>query len=316
MKRLLAVAVALAFVVVPLGAYVRLSDAGLGCPDWPGCYGHLLGIPDAAGAIPLAATDSAKAWKEMIHRYAAGTLGLLVVAVAANAWRPRRRQRHSPALPTLLFGLVVLQSLLGMWTVTLLLKPLVVTAHLLGGMATLGLLLWLLLREAAPTSSAAPPLSPTGAVALAAIAVQIALGGWVSSHYAGYACPDFPACRADNWLPVDVPTAIHIAHRGGALLVALAVAVFAVDLRRRRMTQPAWLIAAALILQVGLGIACVRMQLALPLAVAHNLGAAFLLAAVLFANAAGRQRGNAAARTTSAAASLNAFRIETLLRRR
>jgi len=292
--RLLNAALVLAFVVVSLGAYVRLSDAGLGCPDWPGCYGHLVGIPDvdhehaaAAAAFPGKPVEAGKAWKEMIHRYAAGSLGLLILAIAALAWRREQRQQHSPALPTLLLGLVIFQALLGMWTVTLLLKPLVVTAHLLGGMSTLALLLWLRLglEYPKPALSASPTLRLLGIAALAAVALQIGLGGWVSSNYAALACPDFPTCRDGQWLPVDAATTIHFIHRGGAVLVALTVGAFAVALWRHRHRAPALLLAAALTLQLGLGIANVLLQLPLPLAVAHNTGAALLLAALLFANA-------------------------------
>lgn len=292
MKSLLSTALVLAFVVVALGAYVRLSDAGLGCPDWPGCYGLLVGIPDAAHehaaaaeAFPGKPVEAAKAWKEMIHRYAAGSLGLLILAIAALAWRREERQRRSPALPTLLLVLVIFQALLGMWTVTLLLKPVVVTAHLLGGMSTLALLLWLRLRlaPAPPGPTPDPGLRALGLAALVVVTLQIGLGGWVSSNYAALACPDFPACRAGQWLPVDNSTAIHLAHRLGALLVTLTVGVFAAVLWRRRHTGPALLLAGALTLQVGLGVANVLLQLPLPLAVAHNSGAALLLCALVTA---------------------------------
>lgn len=150
-SRLAAVATVLALCVVVLGAYVRLSDAGLGCPDWPGCYGHV-GVPEsgqevaaANAAYPERPVEAGKAWKEMVHRYLAGTLGLLILALAIVAWRHRRRQ---PVwLPTLLVGLVGFQALLGMWTVTLLLKPVVVMGHLLGGLMTLSLLWWLADRK-------------------------------------------------------------------------------------------------------------------------------------------------------------------------
>jgi heme a synthase len=152
-RKLVLAALILALGVVSLGAYVRLSDAGLGCPDWPGCYGKL--TPHlAADAInaelavrPDGPVSHAKAWKEMVHRYFAGSLGLLVLGIAVQGWRRRRDAVGGPGLPLLLLGLIVLQALLGMWTVTQLLKPLVVSAHLLGGMATLSLLLWLWLRE-------------------------------------------------------------------------------------------------------------------------------------------------------------------------
>jgi cytochrome c oxidase assembly protein subunit 15 len=152
--RLAWAALVLTFGVVVLGAYVRLSDAGLGCPDWPGCYGRQLDIPDQAqqiaeanAAYPHRPVEPAKAWKEMIHRYGAGTLGLLVLVLAALAWRNRRDPAQPVALPLVLLGLIGFQSLLGMWTVTWQLKPIVVMGHLLGGLTTLGLLAWLVLRQ-------------------------------------------------------------------------------------------------------------------------------------------------------------------------
>lgn len=299
-RRLLAFAAVLAFGVVALGAWVRLSDAGLGCPDWPGCYGQWLGVPDHAA-------DAGRAWKEMVHRYFAGTLGLCIFGLCALAWR--QRPRLSPVLPTTLAGIVVCQALLGMWTVTLLLKPVVVSAHLLGGMTTLALLVSLNLRE---RQREAPPATPglraAGLLALAAVVLQIALGGWVSSNYAALACPDFPACRGE-WLPpmdfghaftlhrelgqtasgallpAEALTAIHWSHRLGAALIALAVGGLGLALARR----PAWrawgaLLFALLALQVGLGIANVLLSLPLPVAVAHNAVAALLLSSVLAAN--------------------------------
>src|SRR5512143_2570377 len=152
-RRIVFAALLLAFGVVSLGAYVRLSDAGLGCPDWPGCYGHIsphhaADAIDAALAVrPEGPVSHAKAWKEMVHRYFAGTLGLMILAITVLAWRRGRQAPHGPGLPLVLAGLVVFQALLGMWTVTEQLKPLVVTAHLLGGMTTLSLLFWLWLRE-------------------------------------------------------------------------------------------------------------------------------------------------------------------------
>ncbi len=159
-RPLLILATLLAFGVVSLGAYVRLSDAGLGCPDWPGCYGHLIGVPEQAHeqsaalqAFPGKPVEAHKAWKEMVHRYFAGLLGLLILAIAWLAWRYRQALQASPVLPTVLLAVVGFQAMLGMWTVTLLLKPVIVTGHLLGGMTTLALLVWLLLRQ----SMTAPP---------------------------------------------------------------------------------------------------------------------------------------------------------------
>ena len=206
---------ALAFVVVAVGAFVRLSDAGLGCPDWPGCYGQVTPA-HAEEEIARAVGDQGggehgpvslrKAWKEMAHRYLAGTLGLLIVSIAILAWRQRGVLRQSPALPGALVGIVMLQAALGMWTVTLLLKPVVVTLHLLGGMATFALLAWLALRQHAlsdggdASSAAARRLQPWALGGLAILVLQIALGGWVSSNYAALACIDFPTCHG-VWRP-------------------------------------------------------------------------------------------------------------------
>jgi len=292
---LLVAATLLAFCVVGLGAYVRLSDAGLGCPDWPGCYGHLVGVPDV---VLGAAHDPARAWKEMIHRYCAGTLGLLVLALAVQAWR-----RHIRPLATgLLAALVVFQALLGMWTVTLLLKPIVVTAHLLGGMATLALLAWLTLDARATGTVLPTPARPLARAALLALVAQIALGGWVSSNYAALACADFPTCQGSWWPAMDFGdafrlrrelgdlsfaalTAIHWSHRLWAAVVLLTVGALALRLWR----APPWrkagqALAALLMLQVALGVANVLLALPLALAVAHNLGAALLLVALVALN--------------------------------
>lgn len=315
-RRLIILAACLAFGVVALGAYVRLSDAGLGCPDWPGCYGHLVGVPDqvheqaaAAAAFPGKPVETAKAWKEMVHRYFAGTLGLLILAICGLSWRREIRQRQSPALPTALLGIVGFQALLGMWTVTLLLKPMVVTAHLLGGMTTLALLVTLALGgEHRPRLPVGATLKPLALVALLAVAAQIALGGWVSSNYAALACPDFPTCHGE-WMPAmdfghaftlhrelgqtadgallshDALTAIHWSHRLGALIVTMLVGSLAWQLLREKGWQ-GWgaLLAGVLLLQLGLGVANVLLSLPLPLAVAHNVGAAALLTATLALN--------------------------------
>lgn len=324
-RRLIVLATLLAFAVIALGAYVRLSDAGLGCPDWPGCYGQLLGVPAAAHeqaaarqAFPGQPVEPHKAWKEMAHRYLAASLGVLIVLIALLAWRQRPALRQSPSLPTALVAVVVAQALLGMWTVTLLLKPLIVSAHLLGGMSTLALLVWLLLRQRAPqeNTAAVRDLRPLAALALLAVIVQIALGGWVSSNYAALACSDFPTCQGGWWpemdfahafalhrelgqgadgalLSNDALTAIHWAHRVGALAVAAIVGALALALSRRpRWRRWAALLAAILLAQLALGIANVLLALPLPLAVAHNAGAAVLLSVTLALNFRLRQTGN------------------------
>ena len=293
-RTLAVAAVALAFIVVVMGAYVRLSDAGLGCPDWPFCYGKPL-------PAEIADHDAlAKAWKEMGHRYLAGALGVAIVLLAIGAWRRRR----DAALATAIVLLVALQATLGKWTVTMLLKPAIVTAHLLGGMTTLGLLTWLALAQWAHTP--APErrsLRASAGIALALLGIQIALGGWVSANYAALACPDLPLCRGQpldfanafhvvrelgrtsegELLPLAALSAIHWTHRVFAL-VALG-AVLAAAARAWRLARALALVVGVLVLaQFGLGVANVAFSLPLPLAAAHNAGAALLLVALVVLN--------------------------------
>ncbi len=318
MKRIALIATVLALIVVVLGAYVRLSDAGLGCPDWPGCYGKLLvpgetsEIQNANQTYPERPVEAGKAWKEMVHRYAAGSLGLLVLALWVMALRHRKESAYLLKLATLLAIVIVFQALLGMWTVTLQLKPVIVMGHLLGGFTTLGLLWWLLLatQEGVQPNKRATINGAVLAtmVGLLILIFQIALGGWTSSNYAAMACPDFPRCQT-QWLPpmdfkegfvlwrglginyefgvLESParTAIHFTHRIGALITTLYLGGFAAWLLVR--TQQTSVRALALILmvllitQVGLGISNVLFKLPLPVAVAHNAGAALLLLSLL-----------------------------------
>jgi cytochrome c oxidase assembly protein subunit 15 len=246
LRRLALASMLLAFCVVVFGAYVRLTDAGLGCPDWPGCYGHVTpaGAAEAAAQGRIdAEVHTGKAWNEMIHRYGASTLGLLILVLAFLAWRWRRHPGVPLALPLVLVGLVIFQGLLGMWTVTLLLKPFIVTLHLAFGMLTLSLLwwLWLTLRRRSSNpwsgttkargggSTAALFLpAPSGLrrmalVALIALGIQILLGGWTSTNYAAVACPDFPRCQASWWPEADYGEAfvlwrgLGINYEGGVL---------------------------------------------------------------------------------------------------
>lgn len=315
------------FCVVVLGAYVRLSDAGLGCPDWPGCYGHIT-IPKTAEEIaraeakfPERPVEAPKAWKEMAHRYLAAILGLMILIMVVL--RVRLRDSGAPrVLPYALLAVVIFQGTLGMWTVTLQLKPLVVTAHLMGGMTTLALLflLWLRLRRlnAGPSAPAAAldvsPARPTpglrrlGLVALVVVALQIFLGGWTSTNYAALGCPDFPTCHG-QWLPplamaeaftlwhglgqnfefgiLDnrARATIHYVHRVGAIVVTAMLLWFAWRLwQRGRLPVVAGAVTAALGLQIAIGVGIIEFQLPLWLATAHNFGAALLLMTVVLAN--------------------------------
>jgi len=311
-----------AFCVVVLGAYVRLSDAGLGCPDWPGCYGQLL-VPEKPGdaavahqSYPQRPLESSKAWKEMIHRYAASTLGLLILVLAVTALYRRRRDREQRVLvPLLMVVLVIFQGLLGMWTVTLLLKPAIVTAHLLGGMTILALAWWVALRNSrlipgalfSPQDQTAARLGPWALLALLMLYIQISLGGWTSTNYAALICPDLPTCQGQWWPEANFGeafriwrevgvnyefgvldgagrTAIHLSHRIGAVLTLLllgSVGVGALRRRNRRLRAAGLFLLLALLAQISLGIANIVLMLPLPLAVAHNGGAALLLLAMV-----------------------------------
>lgn len=307
-------AVALAAVVVVLGAFTRLADAGLGCPDWPGCYGFLavpsnaVNLLAAEARFPDAPVEAHKAWSEMIHRYFAGTLGLVIVALAALALVARRGTdaRGGAAAPTPLglplglVALVVCQAAFGAWTVTLKLWPQVVTAHLLGGFATLSLLWLLCLRLGVlDRLRVAGNLRAHALLGLAVVIGQIVLGGWVSSNYAALACHDFPTCQGAWWpdmdlaegfnvvqsvgpnylggqLESDARVAIQFVHRLGAVLVLLVIGSLAWRLYRDR-SPLAMPVAVLLTLQVSLGVLNIVLVLPLWVATAHNAGAALLL---------------------------------------
>lgn len=316
-KKLALIAAALALFVVVLGAYVRLSDAGLGCPDWPGCYGTLT-VPQSETAIDHAQTiypdkpvEAPKAWKEMIHRYFAGTLGLLVLAICVMAWRKRNEIEVSPWLTTFLLLLIGFQAALGMWTVTLLLKPAIVTAHLIGGMCTMAILVWIAHRHWGLSS--ARYLQSTNLRfwvrgALVILFMQIFLGGWTSTNYAALACTDFPTCHG-AWFPdMDFANAFHLVrelgvdaagktlqltaytaiqwtHRIGALVTFIYLGLLGLRLLKEpQLKKSAHIMLGLLVVQIILGVANLVLHLPLVLAVGHNMGAALLLTTVVVLN--------------------------------
>ena len=307
-------AAVLAFGVVMLGAYVRLSQAGLGCPDWPGCYGHV-SVPTESEVNSTLLTarplEPARAWKEMIHRYFVGGLSTLIFALAVVALWRRKENDQPKLLPVLLVLLLILQALLGMWTVTLLLFPPVVTAHLLGGLATLSLLALLVLQSGGYLrhgAAATPRIRLFVALSLAVLICQIALGGWVSSNYAAIACPDFPTCQGSLWPAMDFAAgfswhglgpdyqggilansarmAIHMAHRLGALITFLLVGgtVLGIWLKAPALRRVTAVVGVLLVLQVCLGISLVELGWPLAIADLHNGVAAMLLVSVVTLN--------------------------------
>lgn len=317
-RRLSLFGVVLALCVVVLGAWVRLNDAGLGCPDWPGCYGHVSAgnaeqnLDVAQGMYPERKFEYAKAVKEMLHRYVASGLGLVILLLAALAYSNRHDPNQPVKVPLLLVPLVILQGLLGMWTVTLLLKPLIVVLHLLGGLATLSLLYWQSMRVDRSTRPAAERnIRKFALLGLIVLSIQILLGGWTSANYAAVSCPDFPTCQASYWPNMDAKdafvmwrglgidyeggvldhparVAIHFVHRIGAVVTALVlgfVAFLAWTRAQTRAVQFAGLMVGVILLaQLILGPLMVVRGFPLALATAHNAVAALLLLSVVRLN--------------------------------
>lgn len=305
----------LALGVVMLGAFTRLSDAGLGCPDWPGCYGQMVAphtnsqIVEAKQAFPGAKVEPAKAWAEMVHRYFAGTLGVLILILAIWAYQRRLKGLHRQmvVIPTLLVLLVIFQAVLGMWTVTWLVFPLIVSAHLLAGM-TLAALLWALTLNAKNLTPPSVPPSVSlrfwAVLGLLIVFGQIFLGAWTSTNYASIICDGFPLCHGSffpamnfqagfNFInPIgldyqggvlDTPArvAIQMTHRYGAFFTAAYVILFAIALfftdKRRHLKPLGGVLLGVLVLQFCLGVANVEWLLPMPIAVSHNGVAALLL---------------------------------------
>jgi cytochrome c oxidase assembly protein subunit 15 len=348
-----------AFGLVMFGAFVRLSNAGLSCPDWPTCYGkatwphHEQAVAAANAAFPDRPYEANKAWREQVHRMLAGTLGVLVVMLALLAARRDRvvmlaiilsalfaaigiafylhgernwssglallaillptagalwlRERAAMKMSVLALAMIIFQAMLGMWTVTLLLKPIVVMGHLLGGMATFGLLAYAALRYrnvGAPDNRHAS-LRAAVVLGIVLLACQIALGGWTSANYAALACgTDFPTCLGQWAPPTDfhqgfvlwrevgvnyeggvldmaARSAIQIAHRIGALVVFCYLAWLSYRLARSGFRTGGIALAIVLVVQVLLGISNVHLGLPLPIATLHNGGAALLLFTLL-----------------------------------
>ncbi|WP_404401174.1 COX15/CtaA family protein [Idiomarina seosinensis] len=322
MRILVKVSLVLAFCVIVLGAFTRLTEAGLGCPDWPGCYGFL-GVPTQAEQIaqaealyPDAPFELDKAWNEMIHRYFAGTLGLLILVIAITAWRQKNVPSQKPTpvkLPTFLLLLVTFQAALGMWTVTMNLQPLIVMGHLLGGFTVFSLLFLLYLRLAPYRLAGGDPAlrqyRGLAFFALLVIFAQIALGGWVAANYAAVACTELPFCEGDWASKLDfsgafsVPAAdtyqfgahdyddrmtMHIVHRFGAIVATAVLGWLLFKCWRKAASgffrRSLIVISLLLILQIALGISNVVFSLPLWVAVSHNAVGALLLLSLVALN--------------------------------
>jgi cytochrome c oxidase assembly protein subunit 15 len=317
--RLALLAACLAVAVILLGAFTRLVDAGLGCPDWPGCYGHAMWpsaeheIRQANQAFPDAPVETDKTWPEMVHRYLATTLGVFSIALVVVSWR-HRGPGQPLKLPLFLLAFIILQGMFGMWTVTLKLWPQVVTAHLLGGFTTLSLLWLLTLRLNNAPWQLNPPqmavvkgLKTPALVGLLVVIGQITLGGWTTSNYAALACPDLPTCQA-QWLPAmdfasgfnvlqgigpnylggtmdnEARIAIHMSHRIGAIVTLLYLGWLSLALLRSshsRLQTIGRVTGGLLILQFCLGLGNIWFQFPLYVTVSHNGVGALLLVSLV-----------------------------------
>jgi cytochrome c oxidase assembly protein subunit 15 len=303
---LTAITLFLTFDLIVFGSFTRLTDSGLGCPDWPGCYGSAspLGARDeihaAQSAMPTGPVTWSKAWIEMIHRYLAMTVGALILVMAVYAWVERKHLPHSPWWATATLAWVIVQGLFGKYTVTLKLYPAIVTLHLLGGLALLALLAVQHQRHRGARIDLAPGLRRLGLVALVVLGVQIALGGWVSTNYAVLACSGFPSCNGQWWpevdfargfqllrplghaadgslLPFEALVGIHLVHRLFALAVVAVLGWLAWRLWRSGQRRTGAGLAALLALQVVSGLSNVVLDWPLLAALLHSGGAAGLV---------------------------------------
>lgn len=324
-RRLTLVTIVMTAVVIMLGAWTRLADAGLGCPDWPGCYGHLdvrkaiSYVNERNSAEPGTYREAFKTVPEMVHRYFASTLGLLILIIAALAWRNRRAAGQPVWLPSLLLVIVICQGILGKLTVTMGLQPTIVMLHLLGGFTTITLLCLLAAKlygwPKFLNDCDVRSLRSFSAVAIAVVILQIALGGWTTANYAAVVCTELPICEK-GWqdhinfgdafifwghehdkpdyefgvLANDARTTIHVMHRFGALLVLLVVGALVISILRHARCHFyrnfALTIGGLLIWQICLGLGNIIFKVPLLMAVAHNFFAVVLLISlVLFARA-------------------------------
>ncbi len=316
-KRIVLVSVILTLCVVVFGAYVRLTDAGLGCPDWPGCYGTLT-VPESIEAItkaqqiyPDSPVESTKAWIEMIHRYLAGVLGILILIIGYTSYKKREEIAVPVALPIFLVLLLLMQAALGMWTVTMLLQPTIVTLHLLGGMSILGILTFIAHRHLGSVNhniSINSSLLFAIRFSLVLLFLQIMLGGWTSTNYAALACTDYPTCHGamvpamdfknafsifrelgltieGESLSLEALHAIQWVHRVGAIILSVYLVIMAISLSAYpgiRFYKNLLLVVLAI--QFIIGIANLLLHLPLALATAHNLGAALLVIILVIIN--------------------------------
>lgn len=299
--RLALITCLLAFTVIMLGAYTRLTDAGLSCPDWPHCYGYLIAphtssqIADAAQRYPGAPVDTKKAWTEMTHRYFAGTEGILILLLAYSFWRYRptphfQRKNNLPFIALTLTTLLAVQILLGMLTVTEKLKPVIVLSHLITGLSILSVLWWAYLdliwqNHRMPIHARVRAKTVRWvALGLMIVILQITLGGWTSSHYAGLACVDFPYCNgtlipAMHWnaLNSDLVT-IHMLHRFGAFITGIYLFGLSIYLSQQRLFKVnAIKILILVSLQIIFGILTLYWLRPIWLALLHHMTAILLL---------------------------------------
>ncbi len=314
--------ISITFTVITLGAYVRLSHAGLGCPDWPGCYGFLVGVPDNAVEIASAESafegsivDIAKAWKEMVHRYLAGFLGIFIFIISFIFYRNNASRLFGISL--FVSVLVIFQAALGMFTVTLQLQPLIVMLHLVGGLTIIALL-WLIFLRYNKSSYFGEITNNNLNISIAKIKrlqffafatlivliMQIMLGGWTSTNYAALACADFPRCN-NSWWPqmdfynafivelatdlnyefgrLDTPArvAIHFTHRAWAIFATIMVLLLSIfsyfTINSIHQKILSLLLVLFLGTQVLLGVLNIKLGLPILVAVAHNGNAALLL---------------------------------------